>query len=106
MNEVFKPVSRQLQYITLYGIVRSFVQHSEDEEILNICEAIINENDWTVDGDSHHTMLLTDDVLRGVVKWIERQPHRVMIRNSYTNALRSYRIADNYVCDIQTASDL
>jgi hypothetical protein len=51
-------------------------------------------------------MLLTDDVLRGVVKWIERQPHRVMIRNSYTNALRSYRIADNYVCDIQTASDL
>jgi hypothetical protein len=65
-----------------------------------------NENDWTLDGDAQHTMLLTSDVLRGVQRWVERHPHRVFMKNAYTNALRTYRIADEYVCDIGIASDL
>jgi hypothetical protein len=106
MNEVYKPVTRQLTYITLYGIVQGIVQHQDTEEILSIVDDIRNEADWTMDGDSHNTILLTADVLRGVEKWIDRHPHRVFMRNSYTNALRSYRIADAYLCDIGIASDL
>lgn len=106
MNEVYKPVQRELQYITLHGIVRSFVQHDDLQEILSICDDIRNEVDWTIDGDAQHTLLLTSDVLRGVEKWIERHPHRVFVKNSYTNALRTFRIADTYLCDIGVPSDL
>ena len=106
LKETYKPVSRHLTYITLYGIVQAIVQHQDAEEILSIVDDIRNENDWTLDGDAQHTMLLTSDVLRGVQRWIDRHPHRVFMKNSYTNALRKYRIADEYVCDIGIASDL
>jgi len=106
VNEVFKPVSRQLQYITLYGIVRSFVQHSDSEEICSICDDIINENDWTLDGDATHTLLETSVVLAGINKWAKRLPHAVFITRQILDATRSYRIADNYMCDIGMTSDL
>ena len=105
-NEVFRPVSRQLEYITLYGIVRAFVQHSDDEEIFSICDDIINENDWTVDSESTHTLLETGAVLVGVYKWANRLPHAVFTKQRIADAERSYGIGRHYMCDIQGSSDL
>jgi len=106
MNEVYKPVMRCLDYITLYGIVQALVQHQETEEILSIVDDIRNENDWTLDGDAQHTLLLTEDVTRGVVKWIERHPHRHMMMQRYVNAQNAYHFYDAPFCDIGIASDL
>lgn len=106
LKETYKPVRRVLEYITLYGIVQAIVQHQDTEEILSIVDDIRNENDWTLDGDSQHTMLLTSDVLRGINKWIERHPHRVFMRKAFDRAQRAYRFGDDYVCDIGIASDL
>lgn len=106
MNEVYKPVSRSITYITLYGIVQAIVQHQDTEEILSIVDDIRNENDWTLDGDAQHTMLLTSDVLRGVQRWVDRHPHRVFMQRAFDSAHRAYRFGDEYVCDIGIASDL
>jgi hypothetical protein len=106
MNAVYKPVIRQLSYITLYGIVQAIVQHQDNDEIMSIVDGIRNENDWTIDGDAQHTLHLTADVLRGVEKWISRHPHPTFMHRQYSNAVRTYRIADEYLCDIGIASDL
>lgn len=99
-NEVFRPVQRQLQYITLYGLVRSFVQHDDETEILSICDDIINENDWTIDSESSNTILETGAVLAGVYRWANRLPHSVFTKQRIADAQRSYGLSQYYLCDI------
>lgn len=105
-NEVYRPVSRQLEYITLYGIVQAVVQHQDTEEILSIVDDIVNENDWTVDGDATHTLLDISIVLAGVYKWAKRLPHATFMTQRIADAERSYGLNRHYMCDIGIASDL
>ena len=106
MNEIYKPVSRQLTYITLHGIVRSFVQHDDLQEILSICDDIRNEADWTIDGESAHTLLETSVVLAGVYKWAKRLPHATFTTQRIADAERSFGFTETYLCDIGVPSDL
>jgi hypothetical protein len=106
MNKVFSPVVRTVKYITLYGIVRAMAQNSDSEEILNICDGIVNANDWAVNRESQQTLLLISDVLNGVQKWIQQQPQRIMLQNTFDCAVKAYHIESFYVCDIQSEVDL
>lgn len=105
-NEIYRPVSRQVQYITLYGIVKAIVQHEDNEEILSIVDDIVNENDWTVDGESMHTLFDITIVFAGIYKWAKRLPHATFMTQRIADAERSYGFADIYLCDIGVSSDL
>jgi hypothetical protein len=102
MNDTFAPFERQLGYITLYGIVRAMLQHNDDDEIINVCEDIAHTADWTVDGDSMHTLISTGDVLAGIRRWADKHPQSVLFNDLLVRAVEAYGIDKHYAVDIQS----
>lgn len=100
MNELYKPVQREVEFITLHDIVRAFVQHDDLQEIASICDDIRNEAGWTPPSESAHTLLLTSVVLEGVYRWAKRLPHATFTTQRIAYAEGYCGISENYLCDI------
>lgn len=78
---MFTPLVETHKVISVCHLISYCVKHSNLEEIKAIADDIIDENKWTVDGESYATLISSEMFLVGMVKWAKRTVHTVMWQN-------------------------
>jgi len=78
---MFQSLTETYEVISIVHLISFCVKHSNLDEIKAIADDIIDENKWTVDGESFATLISCEMFLVGMVKWAKRTTHSIMWQN-------------------------